>query len=83
MSKNNIKIIGIVIIILIVIILKVRSLNTDKQVYKQNSIALPENQVLIEENKNKINEYDFEESIMNDWLQRLNFGGKNEKAKSE
>ncbi len=66
MSKNNIKIIGIVIIILIVIILKVRSLNTDKQVYKQNSIALPENQVLIEENKNKINEYDFEESIMND-----------------
>ena len=66
MSKNNIKIIGIVIIILIVIILKVRILNTDKQVYKQNSIALPENQVLIEENKNKINEYDFEESIMND-----------------
>ena len=66
MSKNNIRIIGIVmIIILIVIILKVKNLNTNKQVYKQNSVALPENQVLVEENKNEINEYDFEESIMN------------------
>ena len=66
MGKNNIKIIGVVmIIILIVIILKVKNLNTNKQVYKQNSIALPENQVLVEENKNEISKYDFEESIMN------------------